>query len=291
MKILVTGAAGFIGQHVCHELIEAGHTAITLDRPWYMYKNQTDSMDIMADITEPLDPIDGLDAVVHLAAVASPRECDENPSRAFDVNVNGTYQVLKMALESGAKKFIFSSTAHVYGSPAAMLPTSTEAPLRPGGVYATTKILGERLCELYYQAHELRFIALRLFNAYGPGQPAGYFVPDMIAKAQMGSFSMQGGATTKDFIHINDVAKAFRRAAEVPFVGPINIGSGVETPLGEVALQIGRGFALGGTSIDMDLANATRMLCDYARAERVLGWTPTIDIKEGLEDVITAAKR
>jgi UDP-glucose 4-epimerase len=164
MKVLVTGANGFIGQYVLKALEERGHEAIGLDftqsvrPPW-----------IHADITHPLEKIPNLDAVIHLAAMANPRECDATPIGAFAVNVNGTNQVLKMALESGAKKIVFSSSAHVYDIPPKYLPTDESHPLRLNNTYTTTKILGEQLCQLYWENHGLSYCTLRLFNAYGPG--------------------------------------------------------------------------------------------------------------------------
>ena len=141
MKVLVTGAAGFIGRHVSAKLVEAGHEVLGMDvalQPvkgyWHMW--------YIADITKPLDPIPDLDAVVHLAAVAAPRECDANPTRAFDVNVNGTLQVLNMALKSGAKKVVFSSSAHVYDIPPRYFPTDETHPLRLNNTYTTTNSWG-----------------------------------------------------------------------------------------------------------------------------------------------------
>ena len=101
VRVMVTGSSGFIGQHVSKLLYEEGHNVILLDS--VLRAPQGDQY-ICADITQSLDPIPDLDAVIHLAAMANPRDCDANPSKAFDVNVNGTHQVLKMALESGAKK-------------------------------------------------------------------------------------------------------------------------------------------------------------------------------------------
>ncbi|MDP2662700.1 MAG: NAD(P)-dependent oxidoreductase, partial [Dehalococcoidia bacterium] len=225
--VLVTGAAGFIGQHVMKALTVAGHSPIGLDvRPVDGYGVEVD-----ADIRQPLDSIPGLDAVIHLAAIAAPRECDKDPGRAFDVNVNGTLQVLKMALASGAKKVVFSSTAHVYGVGPKYLPSPETHPLSLGNTYTTTKILGEELCRLYWENHGLPYTTLRLFNAYGPGQRAGYFVPDMIAKAHGGSITLSDGSTTKDWVYIDDVARAFVLALGTPFVGAVNIGSGRQASL------------------------------------------------------------
>ena len=289
MKILVTGAAGFIGKHVVKALREIrlapyrglqNHEVITLD--------MVGQVDIAADITKPLSPIPDLDAVIHLAAIANPRECDANPSKAFDVNVNGTHQVLKMALASGAKRVVFSSSAHVYDIPPRYFPTDEVHPLRLNNTYTTSKILGEQLCELYWANHGLSYAILRLFNAYGPGQAKGYFIPDMIAKAQAGDIFLKGSGTTKDWVYIDDVVRAFCLAVETPFVGALNIGTGVETDLGVIAHGIAKrhGKGYGGVRSEKD----TRMCADAGRAYRVLGWKPTVNIGDGIDAIFNLAK-
>ncbi len=284
LKVLITGANGFIGRHVVKALRETGHEAITLDLPWYAH------MDIAADITGPLAPIPDLDAVIHLAAIASPRKCDADPSHAFNVNVNGTHQVLKMALASGATKVVFTSSAHVYDIPPRYLPTDEVHPLRLNNTYATSKILGEQLCELYWTNHGLSYTVLRLYNVYGPGQARGYFIPDMLGKT--GNIDLDaGGHTTKDWVWVEDVAQALLRAVESPFVGAINIGTGIETPLHVLAGQIvaDRGFACFTAPLYAN-DNVTRMQADISRAKKVLGWQPTVAVAEGLERILQAER-
>ena len=286
MRIAVTGASGFIGRHVTAALNKVGHEVIGLDLgapdphcvEW-----------IHADVTRPLQRIYGIDAVIHLAAIAAPRECDKNPSKAFDVNVNGTMQVLRMAMESGARRFVFSSSAHVYDIPPRYFPTDETHPLRLNNTYTTTKLLGEQLCQLFWENHGLPYTVLRLFNAYGPGQSAGYFIPDMLAKAKKGPIDLQGGKTTKDFVYVEDVARAFVNALETSFVGAVNIGTGVETPLYEVANRIAQAAGVPCTPADDD-AYSTRMKADWRRAKRVLWWQPTVSVEEGLAKILSEAE-
>jgi len=282
MRVLVTGASGFIGQHVMRALGEAGHDTIGLD----IVGN---ALIYPADITKCIHPFPGLDAVIHLAAMANPRECDANPARAFTVNVNGTHQVLKMALESGAKKVVFASSAHVYGVGPKYLPTDEMHPLSLGNTYTTTKILGEELCRLFYENHGLSYTVLRLFNAYGPGQSLGYFIPDMIAKAKAGDICVGGHETTKDFVYIDDVARAFVLALETDFVGSINIGTGIQTQLGAIAQRIAHEMVVNFSCTTWP--NCTRMQADRNRAANVLGWAPAINIWEGLGATIGAAEK
>lgn len=283
MRVLVTGANGFIGHYVVKALREAGHYPIGLDMvpsnspTWYE-----------ADITKPLDQLDDIDAVIHLAALSHPRQCDENPSKAFDINVNGTSNVLRMALASGARKVVFSSSAHVYDIPPKYLPTDEVHPLRLNNIYTTTKILGEHLCHLYYENHGLSYTTLRLYNAYGPGQARGYFIPDMIAKAKDGSIDLPGGNTTKDWVYVEEVADAFVKAISSEFVGPVNIGTGVETDLAFIAGLITE--SLGASFNTSSDAKATRMQADISRAQRVLDWQPKTEIHNGLEYILQAER-
>ena len=276
MKVLVTGAAGFIGQHVYRELVRRADIFVvgldTCERPESWYGEW-----VTADITKPLAPIHGLHAVIHLAAMAAPRECDANPSKAFDVNVNGTLQVLKLALASGAHKFLFSSSAHVYGISPKYMPTDETHPLALGNTYTTTKILGEQLCELYHENHGLNYTTLRLYNTYGPGQGLGYFIPDMGAKKEI---RLKDGNTTKDWVYVEDVAKAFVLALETKYVGPINIGTGMETQLDVIARLIAN--KTGATFESQSSNDATRMQANVARAGRVLGWHAETQLWEGL---------
>ena len=279
MRVLVTGANGFIGQHVMTALEDAGHEAMGLD----LIRGLRGAVGFVGDITQPLVAIPELDAVIHLAALSHPRQCDENPSKAFDINVQGTHNVLKMALASGAKKVVFSSSAHVYDIPPRYMPTDELHPLRLNNTYTTTKLLGEQLCHLFYENHGLSYTTLRLFNAYGPGQAPGYFIPDMIVKAQADAFELHGANTTKDWVYVEDVARAFVLALESPFVGEINIGTGVETNLGFIASTIANIEGVSCTTYDAP--NATRMCADNTRARKVLGWTPTKTIMEGIDAI------
>ena len=282
MRVCVTGASGFIGQHVTKALLGAGHEVIALD----VYEPPYGSW-AKADIRLPLAPIPGLDAVIHLAAIAAPRECDSDPARAFSVNVGGTSNVLKMALESGAKKVVFSSTAHVYGVSPKYMPTAETHILHLQDTYTVTKILGEQLCHLYFENQGLSYTVLRLFNTYGPGQRPGYYIPDQINKAKRGKVSLQGSNVTKDWVYVGDVARAFVQAIGTDFVGAVNIGSGAQTDLGTIAERICDPFKAELVCIPSD--NPTHMQADIRRAQRVLGWYPAVDLEHGIRDVLDVA--
>jgi len=289
MRVLVTGSSGFLGRHIIAALHRAEHRVVGLDLQRTEGVSFADN-----DITRPLSAVgklEHLDAVVHLAAVAAPRECEADPGQAFNVNVNGTHQVLKLSLAAGVKKFVFVSSAHVYGISPRYLPTDERHPLWHQDTYTVTKILGEQLCQLYYDNHGLSYTTLRLFNAYGPGQSGGYFIPDMIAKAKNGRIDLAEANTTKDFVYVKDVARAFVAALDTPFVGPINIGTGRECDLHHVAYCIAQEI-FGPIPLTFEIfasvpgTEPTRMCSDSGRAKRVLDWESTVTLEEGLDATI-----
>jgi nucleoside-diphosphate-sugar epimerase len=290
-KVLVTGACGFMGSHLVQKLLEEGASVLALDRPEAFRGKQVKSpryAPLALDITKPLatDAETKFDVVYHLAAIAAPIVCEQEPEKAFLTNVLGTYNVLRFALKGEAKKVIFLSSAHVYGISPKYMPTGEVHPLALLDNYTTTKVLGERLCKLFYDNHHLPYLIFRLFNSYGPGQPPGYFIPDMVVKARSGHITLKGREVTKDFIYIDDVVDALIKGAVSDYVGELNIGSGKQTELGYVAKYIADKM---GAKIDFDdskVAGPTRMQADNTRARKILGWAPKTTLEQGLDNTI-----
>ena len=275
MRVLITGANGFIGRHLFKALSVPDNEVTGVDLPAF-------------DITRPHTQPDRLDAVIHLAAVASPAVCDRDPATAFAVNVQGTHNMLKLAVAAGAKRFVLASSAHVYGLSPLYLPTDERAPLSVFDTYTTTKLVSEQLCEMFWQNYGLSYAALRLFNGYGPGQGLGYFIPDKIDQAKAGAFELRGHQVTKDWTYIDDVLRAYALALESGFVGAVNVGTGIETDLETIGNQIAKAFGVRMTV--QPSGPPTRMCACYQRAERVLGWRPKVTLEEGLERTIKAWK-
>lgn len=291
MRVLVTGAAGFLGSRIVRTLLDAGHDVLCLDiaegyRVGRLEGLAKDTHLITADIRQKSlqqelhdEKIDG---IIHMAAISAPRLCEQNPWAAFDTNVNGTLNILKLALEHGVSRVVFASTAQIYGIPPKYLPTDELHPLSFHDTYTTTKIIGEQLCQLFHHDYGLSYAALRLYNGYGPDQSAGFFIPDMMIQAKSGHIDLRGSLTSKDFVFVNDVANAYVKALESQFVGPINIGTGIRTDLIIVARMIAREFAATLSEL-YDSTVPTSMLCDPSRAKKVLGWKPNVDIFTGIK--------
>jgi len=290
-NVLVSGACGFIGTHLTERLLAQGASVYALDRPDAFQSGRSEGprfFPIALDITQALNIAADtkFDAVYHLAAIASPGVCEQEPAKAFLTNVLGTYNVLRFALKAEAKKVLFLSSAHVYGISPKYMPTAEVHPLALLDNYTTTKVLGERLCSLFYDNHHLPYLTFRLFNSFGPGQPPGYFIPDMIAKAKSGRIALKGREVTKDFIYIDDVVDALMKGAVSDYVGELNIGSGKQTELGYVAKYIADKM---GAKIDFDdskVAGPTRMQADNTRARKILSWEPRTTLEQGLNATI-----
>lgn len=297
-KILVTGAGGFLARHTIPRLLDAGAEVTGfdvrsgLDGP-NLREVKAKIKLVEGDISNysDLEKVDdSCDYVVHLAAIAAPIQCEQNPDRAFLTNVQGTFNVLKLAAKKKAKKVLFSSSAHVYGISPKYMPTDENHPLALLDTYTSTKILGESLCQLFYSNHNLQYTITRLFNGYGPGQNADYFIPAMIAKAKTGHIELRGRQITKDFVYVEDVADVFVRALLSDYVGEINVGSGKQTTLEYVASHIAKALNAKLTFSSVDPSGPTHMQCDPTRAQKILGWKAMTPIEKGLDRTIAASK-
>jgi len=298
-RVLVTGAGGFLACHIIPELLDGGAEVIGIDLKDGLDNGNLSSVKskvklIEADITN-LSALERLgvdcDYVVHLAAIGAPALCDRDPEKAFLTNIQGTFNILKLSTRKGVKRVLFSSSAHVYGISPKYIPTDERHPLALQDTYTTTKVIGESLCQLFYSNHNLEYITTRLFNSYGPRQSTDYFIPAMIAKAKTGRIELRDRHVTKDFVYVEDVAEVFVKALASEYVGEINIGSGVQTRLQDVAKYIADAFKAELTFSNFETGGPTHMQCDTTRASRILGWKAVTPMEAGLDKTIAALRR
>lgn len=296
MKVLVTGAAGFIGRKLCRELrkfngrfqfdvVELDKEKLTAGGAIQCDIRDEGSMKVAATL------MDGVDACVHLAAIAAPRQAEADPSLAWETNVRGTQNVLALCRKVGVKKVVFVSSAHVYGISPKYLPTDERHPLALLDTYTATKIMGEQLCHLYYENYGLSYTTCRLFNAYGPGQSLDYFMGAKLKQGRAGGpLTIMNGDVTKDWVWVYDVVDALVRCVETSYVGPLNIGTGTETSLREIADSIASAY---DTVVVPDAgkdSGPTRMCADWSRAERAIGWKPKVYLADGIRRTIAEAE-
>lgn len=290
MSLLVTGAAGFIGRR----LLQSTNEKIIATDKVPMHHLRAGDAGFLWDITEERKARSlpsGIRACVHLAAIAAPRQAQSDPKLAWDTNVRGTFNVLSLAREFGIRKFVFMSSAHVYGISPKYLPTDESHPLALHDTYTTTKIAGEQLCRLFHSNYGMSTTILRLFNGYGVGQSPDYFIGKKLEQAATSRrVTIMNGGVTKDWIYVDDIVEAILLAIESEFVGPINIGTGTETDLHSLAARIAGAFDAELVLEEGDDGSPTRMCCDPRRAKSILGWEPLVTVEEGIERLVAARR-
>ena len=286
MRVVVTGSAGFIGRHLVRRLLAQDILVHEIDKA-ESYGAQVDITDTDA-LLKGVDLVAGADCLVHLAAIAAPRYAEAHPAETWATNVAGTHNVLRLAQKAGIPKVVFTSSAHVYGISPRVLPSREDDPLSLLDMYTTSKVMGEKLCELFYANHGISYTTLRLFNGYGPGQSPDYFMGAKIRQAIEGNVTLRGGAVTKDWVHVDDIVEAIVRAMKTAYVGPLNVGTGIETSLMSIAQRVAERFGRDITFEGPDGQGPTRMCADWSRIHRTLGWGPSVPFTDGLDRTIDA---
>ena len=248
MKIIVTGGAGFVGSHLVELLIKKKHFPIIVDNlNSGIYSNVKKFVDskkakfVKCDIRnfKKVMQLPQVDAVIHLAAIASVVESIENPIFVNDVNVNGTLNILEFCRKKKIKKFVFTSSAAIYGDYKNKI--SETSPTIPTTVYGSTKLTGEQYCKIYSNLFGINITILRPFNIYGPRQNdvyAGVISKFMHRLNENKSPLIFGnGMQTRDFIHVDDVVRAFYSALKYKKkkLDVFNLATGKSTSVNELA--------------------------------------------------------
>ena len=307
MNILVSGCAGFIGSRVSSLLLDAGHTVTGIDnlanspdirlKEWrlsslgHRYGFTFHRLDISD--AEPLKPIfqaesesSPVSAVINLAALAGVRGSVENPRAYYEVNVLGALNLLELCREFGVGKFILTSTSSVYEA-AVDGPVGEDAvSSRPLSPYAASKKAAETLLYSYHHLYGIDAVALRYFTVYGPGGR-----PDMsifrfirgIAEAE--TITVYGdGTQQRDFTYVDDIARG--TVASLPLSGykTINLGNGKPVVLNDIIRMIEKAVGQPANIRYQERHAADPMMtwADIGRAGHLLGWTPIVDIEEGI---------
>lgn len=289
-RVAVTGAAGFIGSYLCKALVSRGVEVTALDNFDTGAVGALDSILskihlLQCDITQEseIDDIRDSDIVFHLAAMASPKGCLANFPKAYRVNVEGTRNVLN-SCQAGAR-VIFMSGAIVYGEPLYM-PLDEQHPSRGRDPYSLTKIMGECLCWAMMEIKKIKPTVVRNFTTYGPGQSQDYVIPSLISQGlKEGRIEVWNDKPSRDFTYVEDMVEALIEIAQTPsLVGEVvNLGSGVETPIGKLAHIISQ--IVGNVSVkslDKKVVGSVRQACDNTRLRNATGWTPRVSLREGL---------
>ncbi|MEN1760788.1 NAD-dependent epimerase/dehydratase family protein [Anoxynatronum sibiricum] len=305
-KCLVIGGAGFIGSHVVEELIKEDVSEIvvydnfcrgTYDNLKIALKDPRVSIyDIGGDITQTdilNSAMKGKDYVIHLAALWL-LQCYEYPRAAFDVNIQGTFNVLEACVRNNIKKLIYSSSASVYGD-AVELPMSEEHPYNNRTFYGATKIAGEQMCRAYHDRYGLDYAGLRYMNVYGTRQDyKGAYVAvimkilDRIDQG-LSPIVYGDGSQAYDFVYVSDVARSNICALKADETDTFyNVGRGTKTTIKELCEMI---LKITGSDLDIQYESAgqtfvTNRIGSTEKAEMEIGFTAQIELEEGLRNLI-----
>jgi dTDP-glucose 4,6-dehydratase len=306
MRIVITGAAGFIGSHLSHTLLDLGHTVVGVDNLLtgslenIAHLAGRDFLFIKHDITNYVHVDGPVDCVLHWASPASPIDYLELPIPTLKVGALGTHNALGLAKAKRAI-FVLASTSEVYGDPLehpqAESYWGNVNPIGPRGVYDEAKRFAEAMTVAYHRYHGLNTKIVRIFNTYGPRMRIhdGRAVPTFIAQALRGEdvTIFGSGSQTRSFCYISDLVAGILKLMEAPVNDPVNIGNPHEMSIEEMARLIirmtGSKSQVTFTALPTDDPKVRRP--DITRARTLLGWEPKVPLHEGLTSTIEYFKR
>lgn len=293
MKVLVTGAAGFIGGCVVQELLNHQYSVVALDNLSNGIRSRVpqEATFYDADITnveiEQIFQVEKPDYVIHLAAQSSVLASMEKPIEDCQANVLGTINILRFSNQFKVKKFIFASSAAVYGNPTT-LPVKEDTKLAPLSFYALSKISAENYVHLFEKLFGLKSCILRFSNVYGPDQESGVIASILKRISKSEAPIINNGSQTRDFIYVKDIATACLTALVSHETGVFQISSGTERTINELFKLISSSLQIDIEPIikELDAAEIKRSVLSNAKAKRVLQWEPLYSIEEGMEEII-----
>lgn len=307
MNILITGGAGFLGSHLCEALLNQGHVVIAVDnfisgdRANVLILEKYEKFRFVEhDIIHSFEIKEPLDRVYHLACPASPVDYQDWPLETLSVSAFGTWNVLKLASEKGAK-FLFTSTSEVYGDPKEHPQTENYwgnvNPIGPRSCYDEGKRFAESLVTNWGEQHKMDTRIVRIFNTYGPRMRLhdGRVITNFISQALQGKpLTVYGnGAQTRSFCYIDDMILGLIGLMETEqMVGPVNWGNPEERTVRELAETIIKLTHSTSTIEERPLPqdDPIRRCPDISKGKSVLGFEPTVSIEEGLQKTIDFLK-
>jgi UDP-glucose 4-epimerase len=300
VRALVTGGAGFIGSHLVDALLARGdevtvvdHLARHKDNLEHALANgarlrRADVADVGAMLAAFREARP--EAVYHLAAQIDVRRSVEDPSTDASVNIGGTAAVLEAARETATRRVVLASTAGVYGDPAD-IPTAETAPVAPLSPYGAGKAAAETYMSLFSRLHGISTLSLRMANVYGPRQnphgEAGVIAIFCALAAHGETATVFGdGRQTRDFVYVKDVVAAFVAAGRSDVGGTINVSTGAETSLLDLAAALG----LETIAVPSRLGEIQRSCLDPSAAAERLGWRASTPLATGVEQTLAAQR-
>lgn len=302
MNVLISGGAGFIGSHLCDHFLGHNHCVICVDnfitgqeRNIKHNLNNPNFKLVRVDISEPFDIKDKVDAILHFASPASPKDYLRYPIQTLKTGAYGTHRLLELALKNKAK-FLLASTSEVYGDP--LIHPQIESywgnvnPVGPRSVYDESKRFAEAITITYHREYKLDIKIARIFNTYGPRMRAddGRIVPNLICQALRNEpLTIYGdGKQTRSFCYITDMINGFDKLLNSKITGPINLGNPDEFTMFEFAELVKKLTKSNAPLIFEPLPtdDPRRRQPDITYAKKTLGWTPEIKLVDGIKPTI-----
>jgi len=300
-RIVVTGAAGFIGSHLCETLLARGDSVIGIDNLVtgdlnnIAHLRALDFQFIRHDVTQYIDVEGPVHYVLHWASPASPIDYLELPIQTLKVGSLGTHNALGLAKKKGAT-FVQASTSEIYGDPLEHSQKETYwghvNPIGPRGVYDEAKRFAEAITLAYHRTHGVNTKIVRIFNTYGPrmrlrdGRAVPAFVSQALANQDVTVFG--DGTQTRSFCYVTDLVRGIISLMDAKTNEPVNIGNPHEVTIEEIARTIIR--LIGSTSKiiyrPLPVDDPRQRRPDITRARTLLGWEPTVGLEEGLKKSI-----
>lgn len=302
-RALVTGAAGFLGSHLCERLLTEGHEVVGMDN---MVTGQTDNLEPFFyddaftfhehDVTEYVHVSGDLDYVIHLASLASPVAYDEHPIKTLKVGALGTHKTLGLAKKKDAT-YLFASTSEVYGDPEVNpQPEDYRGNVNcfgPRACYDESKRYGESLVRAYRNEHDVDVRVARIFNTYGPRMSLndGRVIPTFIRQALTSEdITVYGdGSQTRSFCYVSDLVKGFQQLLNSNVQSPVNLGNPDERSiqdLAELIIEITESeSAITYKPLPPDDPQVRQP--DITKAREELSWEPKVGLTQGIEDSLS----
>lgn len=307
--VLVTGAGGFIGSHLCEELVRRGARVCAFvhynSRGGHGWLDSIDAeiksgievvLGDVADYHRVRGAMQGCDTAFHLAALIGIPYSYHAPDSYVRVNITGTLNVLQAANDTGIARLVHTSTSEAYGT-ALVAPIDEQHPLQAQSPYAATKIAADKLAESFHRSFATPVVTVRPFNTFGPRQSARAVIPTVIGQVLAGAREVRIGATTptRDMNFVSNTVDGMIAAALAPadVLGQVvNIGSGREIAIGDLACTILRLMNSDARLVSDEerlrpaASEVERLLCDASKARRLLAWEPRLGLDEGLARTI-----
>ncbi|MEF3273253.1 MAG: SDR family NAD(P)-dependent oxidoreductase [Chloroflexus sp.] len=300
-RILVTGGAGFIGSELVTQLATAGHRVIVVDnlvngkRANLAHLAHADVELVVADIRdrETMNRlVRGVEIVYHLACLGV-RHSLHNPHENHEVNATATLHLLDVARRADVARFVYVSSSEVYGT-ARWVPMTEEHPTFPMTVYGGSKLAGECYARAFWESYRYPTVVVRPFNSFGPRShhegDSGEVIPKFMLRAMAGRpmVIFGDGTQTRDFTYVSDTARGIILAGmnDAAIGGTFNLGQGRDISINELARTVAAVVGKPDAPVVYDAprpGDVLRLYADSTRAQRVLGFAPSVSLHEGLQ--------